>query len=118
MTASPIPGWLRPTRRRSAIALGLSLITAAGMLTLALSGSAQGAPRQRDGRPNSTRDVIANLFEWNWPSVANECTTVLGPSGYGGVQVAPPQDSLKRTSLGNGSDAILHPWWEVYQPVD
>ena len=118
MTASPIPGWLRPTRRRSGIALALSLITAAGMLTLALSGSAQGAPRQRDGRPNSTRDVIANLFEWNWPSVANECTTVLGPSGYGGVQVAPPQDSLKRTSLGNGSDTILHPWWEVYQPVD
>ena len=34
--------------------------------------------------------VMANLFEWNWPSVANECTTVLGPAGYGGVQVAPP----------------------------
>jgi alpha-amylase len=50
--------------------------------------------------------------------VANECTTVLGPKGYGGVQVAPPQDSIKRTQLGNGSDTILHPWWEVYQPVD
>jgi alpha-amylase len=34
------------------------------------------------------------------------------------VQVAPPQDSVKRTSLGNGSDTVLHPWWEVYQPVD
>ena len=61
---------------------------------------------------------MANLFEWNWPSVASECTTVLGPAGYGAVQVAPPQDSLKRTELGNGSDTILHPWWEVYQPVD
>jgi alpha-amylase len=66
----------------------------------------------------TTHDVIANLFEWNWPSVANECTTILGPGGYGGVQVAPPQDSVKRTELGNGSDTILHPWWEVYQPVD
>jgi alpha-amylase len=63
-------------------------------------------------------DVIANLFEWNWTSVAKECSTVLGPAGYGGVQVAPPQDSVKRTELGNGSDTILHPWWEVYQPVD
>ena len=62
--------------------------------------------------------VMANLFEWNWNSVAKECTDVLGPAGYGGVQVAPPQDSVKRTKLGDGSDTILHPWWEVYQPVD
>ncbi len=61
---------------------------------------------------------MANLFEWNWASVAKECTTVLGPAGYGGVQVAPPQDSLKRTGFGNGSDTVLHPWWEVYQAVD
>ena len=61
-------------------------------------------------------DVIANLFEWNWPSVANECVQVLGPAGYGGVQVAPPQDSLKRTAAVD--PPILHPWWEVYQPVD
>ena len=40
-------------------------------------------------------DVIANLFEWKWTSVAKECTDVLGPKGYGGVQVAPPQDSIK-----------------------
>ena len=61
--------------------------------------------------------MTANLWEWNWVSVASECRTVLGPAGYGGVQVAPPQDSVKRTSLGNGSDTVLHPWWEVYQPV-
>jgi alpha-amylase len=66
---------------------------------------------------NSSRDVIANLWEWNWPSIARECTTVLGPKGYGGVQVAPPTDSTKRTELGNGSDTVLNPWWEVYQPV-
>jgi alpha-amylase len=58
-------------------------------------------------------DVIANLFEWNWPSVASECTNHLGPAGYGGVQVAPPQDSLSRSG-----PPPVHPWWEVYQPVD
>ncbi|GAB3247921.1 alpha-amylase family protein [Kineosporia babensis] len=55
-------------------------------------------------------DAIANLFQWNWASVAQECTTVLGPNGYGGVQVAPPQDSIK-VNWDN------HPWWEVYQPA-
>src|SRR5262249_8841411 len=54
------------------------------------------------------RDVIANLFEWPWPSVAAECAGVLGPKGYGGVQVSPPEESV--TVAG-------HPWWEGYQPV-
>ncbi len=54
-------------------------------------------------------DVMANLFEWNWTSVAKECTNVLGPSGYAGVQVSQPADSLKRTKLGDGSDTVLHP---------
>jgi alpha-amylase len=53
-------------------------------------------------------DVIANLWEWPWPSVGHECRTVLGPAGYGAVQVAPPEDSL---------DVDGHPWWDVYQPV-
>jgi alpha-amylase len=59
--------------------------------------------------PGGAHDVIANLFEWNWPSVASECTNVLGPQGYGAVQVAPPEDSLSASG---------HPWWEVYQPGD
>ncbi|NUS52977.1 MAG: alpha-amylase, partial [Nocardioidaceae bacterium] len=75
-----------------------------------------GPPSARQGRGPTTHDVVANLWEWNWPSVARECTDVLGPSGYGAVQVAPPQDSLKRTDPG--SEGILHPWWEVYQAVD
>src|SRR3954454_15173668 len=32
---------------------------------------------------SNAREVTANLWEWNWPSIANECTTVLGPKGYG-----------------------------------
>ncbi|MGR6920863.1 carbohydrate-binding module family 20 domain-containing protein [[Actinomadura] parvosata] len=59
--------------------------------------------------PQGDRDVIANLWSWNWNSVARECTAHLGPAGYGGVQVAPPQDSLTR------GGAV---WWDVYQPAD
>ncbi|MDQ0312940.1 hypothetical protein J2S46_007496 [Kitasatospora herbaricolor] len=34
---------------------------------------------------------------------------MLGPKGYGAVQVAPPADWIKPSGA--------HPWWEVYQPV-
>ncbi len=81
--------------------------------TAAVSGARSGP-----GLTSADPGVTANLWEWNWASVGRECTNVLGPAGYGGVQVAPPQDSLKRTQLGDGSDTILHPWWEVYQAVD
>jgi alpha-amylase len=58
-------------------------------------------------------DVTANLWEWNWPSVAAACTDHLGPAGYGAVQVAPPAESVSLASTSDGA----HPWWEVYQPV-
>jgi alpha-amylase len=106
--------------RRSALVFGsvlaAVLIPAVGV-GLVGRGPA-GASNQGQDAARKSGDVIANLFEWNWNSVANECVTVLGPKGYGGVQVSPPQDSVKRTELGNGSDSVLHPWWEVYQPVD
>lgn len=101
------------SRRRIALVAGAALAVASVVpLVGSESATAQSTARVTRG------DVLANLFEWNWPSVAKECTDVLGPAGYGGVQVAPPQDSVKRTELGNGQDTILHPWWEVYQPVD
>jgi len=31
-------------------------------------------------------DVVAQMFEWDWDSVAAECTDFLGPAGYGFVQ--------------------------------
>lgn len=46
------------------------------------------------------------LFEWSWADVANECEVFLGPKGYKGVQVSPPQDHIQ------GSQ-----WWTRYQPV-
>jgi len=118
--ASPTPS-SQPGRRRAG---WRAVAAAAALVTVGVTGSVLGSAEASPSTPaaaadfrGQTRDVIANLFEWNWPSIANECRTVLGPAGYGGVQVAPPQDSLKRTATGNGS-TVLHPWWEVYQPVD
>src|ERR1700712_4034941 len=113
-SATPARG--RPRRRiRAAVAVAAGAVTlAAG--SVGLVGSTAGATEHRAATTQSEhqvqRDVIANLWEWNWVSIARECTTVLGPKGYGGVQVAPPQDSLSKT------DGPVHPWWEVYQPVD
>jgi alpha-amylase len=57
-----------------------------------------------------SRDVIVHLFQWPWASVANECTGVLGPKGFGGVQVSPPQEHVVLPGRG-------YPWWQDYQPV-
>src|SRR6266581_4382826 len=113
----------RRSIRRVRAVIACAVLAAAGLVSLNLAGSAQGSPSTASAPAGANavghrHDVIANLFEWNWASVARECVSVLGPAGYGGVQVAPPQDSLKRTEMGDGSDTILHPWWEVYQPVD
>src|SRR5215207_5371952 len=89
--------------RRGVLAALTVLAVVAGLLAVGPRQSPAGA-----APPGGGRDVIATLFAWPWTSVANECTTVLGPKGYGGVQVSPPQES---TSVAG------HPWWEVYQPA-
>jgi len=94
------------SRLRGLLAGSLAAALLGGVLVVA----AAAAPAA--GAAGTTRDVIANLFEWNWNSVAGECTNVLGPDGYGGVQVAPPEESI---SLPANNPS--HPWWEVYQPV-
>lgn len=105
---------LRPRGvRRTAM---VAATAAATGLTVWFANSASGASTASDRQ--DVPGVTANMFEWNWNSVSRECTDSLGPAGYRGVQVSPPADSLKRTSLGDGSDTVLHPWWEVYQPVD
>jgi alpha-amylase len=89
------------------------------LASLGLSASGSAAPASSVDRAGGVQrgNVIANLFEWNWQSVGTECTSVLGPAGYGGVQVSPPADSLSRTGPSPDSPEV-HPWWEVYQPVD
>jgi alpha-amylase len=107
-------------RRRPVSGAAAGVLVAGGLATVAAApaDASSDTATAATTHPVVVRDVSANLFEWNWPSVARECTSVLGPAGYGSVQVAPPQDSLQRTALGNGSNTVLHPWWEVYQPVD
>ena len=63
-------------------------------------------PTLAHASPPGTKDVTAVLFEWNFASVAKECTNTLGPAGYGYVQVSPPAEHIQ------GSQ-----WWTSYQPV-
>ncbi|MEV7283617.1 alpha-amylase family protein [Streptomyces sp. NPDC093252] len=78
-------------------ALAVALATAGALLTP--TGTAQAAPP-------GTKDVTAVLFEWNFASVARECTNRLGPAGYGYVQVSPPAEHIQGAQ-----------WWTSYQPV-
>ncbi|MEV4492488.1 carbohydrate-binding module family 20 domain-containing protein [Micromonospora coxensis] len=91
-----------------AAALAVSTVTPAAVATTAVTATpARAAVTLNDS------EVTANLWQWNWTSVATACTRHLGPAGYGAVQVAPPQESV---SLPNSADGV-HPWYEVYQPV-
>uniref|UniRef100_A0A1S4JJB8 Alpha-amylase n=1 Tax=Culex quinquefasciatus TaxID=7176 RepID=A0A1S4JJB8_CULQU len=54
------------------------------------------------------RTGIVHLFEWKFEDIALECERVLGPAGYGGVQVSPVNEYLV---------AENRPWWERYQPI-
>ncbi|MEV6947026.1 carbohydrate-binding module family 20 domain-containing protein [Streptomyces sp. NPDC051172] len=81
--------------------------SAAAAGALALAGAIALPATTAHADTSAKGDVIANLWEWNWDSIASECTNVLGPAGYGAVQVAPPAESLKQTDYF---------WWDVYQP--
>ncbi|RKN41600.1 carbohydrate-binding module family 20 domain-containing protein [Streptomyces hoynatensis] len=89
-----------PWRRLGSAALA-GLVAAVGSV-VALTATAAPAP----AAPPGGRDVTAVLFNWNFDSVARECTERLGPAGYGYVQVSPPQEQIQ------GSQ-----WWTAYQPV-
>ncbi|MGW8060980.1 alpha-amylase [Streptomyces ziwulingensis] len=64
------------------------------------------SPTSAQASPPGAKDVTAVLFEWNFASVARECTTALGPAGYGYVQVSPPAEHIQGGQ-----------WWTSYQPV-
>ncbi|GLW72763.1 hypothetical protein Kpho02_50620 [Kitasatospora phosalacinea] len=88
-------------RRTTAALSGAGLVL--GLVT-ALAAPAQ--PAAAAPSANGSKKVTAVLFEWNFDSVARECTTVLGPKGYGFVQVSPPQERIQGPA-----------WWTAYQPV-
>ncbi len=54
--------------------------------------------------------VIVQRFDWPWPAIGAECTNVLGPDGYGAVQISPPEEAVVLAADG-------YPWWQAYQPV-
>lgn len=93
------------------LAAALAVVAGVAITTTVASAKdtskADGSPAtQADtGVPNG--DVIANLWSWNWRSVAAECRDHLDPAGFGAVWVAPPGESLHHPS---------GVWWDVYQP--
>lgn len=80
-----------------------SLLAAASLSSVALAAPAYDIVEARS-TPGS-KHVIANLFQWNWDSVAQECAW-LGQNGYGYVQVSPANEHIQ------GSQ-----WWTDYQAV-
>jgi len=55
---------------------------------------------------SGSEHVIMQMFQWDWDSIASECTNFIGPAGYGYVQVSPPQEHITGDQ-----------WWTDYQPV-
>lgn len=55
-------------------------------LTLLSSSSVAFANSLEARAPATNKTVIIQMFEWNWDSVAAECTNFVGPAGYGFVQ--------------------------------
>ncbi|XP_055597407.1 alpha-amylase A-like [Uranotaenia lowii] len=74
--------------------------------TLIVSASAQWDPHFAPGH-----STIVHLFEWKWSEIALECERFLGPQGFGGIQVSPPNENVIVQQPGN------RPWWERYQPI-
>lgn len=78
---------------------GFSQVSQSGESTIALSSL-----------PPPAAPVLVHLFEWTWPDVAQECETVLGPLGYGAVQISPATEHVVLPDRN-------YPWWQRYQPV-
>ncbi|MEU0405540.1 carbohydrate binding domain-containing protein [Streptomyces sp. NPDC006197] len=83
-------------------------VLASAVLTLGLTSTltVSAPPAAASPGVNGAKKVTAVLFEWNFDSIARECTRTLGPKGYGFVQVSPPQERIQGSA-----------WWTAYQPV-
>jgi alpha-amylase len=109
-TTQPPPTQSRNRTRGHITALATTALVAATLLPVTMLAASSPAHAAATASSAAlSKNVTANLFEYNWPSVAAACTNTLGPDGFAAVQVAPPEDSL---------DNPNHSWWDVYQPVD
>lgn len=88
----------------------LALVVGVAASLVSITTSAEDRPAQAYPGSPGAKDVIVHLFQWPWASIASECTNVLGPKGFGGVQVSPPQEHVVLSGQG-------YPWWQDYQPV-
>lgn len=117
MTVTRPAAAARPTRRRrrlrAAAALGALALLVAGCTNG--DGSTGGGPTGEDptgggsavGVEDAARGAVGvQLFQWTWPSIARECTDVLGPAGYDYVLTSPMQEHIAGEA-----------WWTAYQPV-
>ena len=73
---------------------------------LALTAVLAGVQAYTETHCKDSKQAIVHLFEWSWDAIADECTKVLGPKGFCGVQVSPPNEHIQGGS-----------WWTRYQPV-
>ncbi|KAJ8925515.1 hypothetical protein NQ315_009354 [Exocentrus adspersus] len=80
------------------------------LLTIVCSLAAV-ALAQKNNNFEPGRNTIVHLFEWKWSDIASECENFLGPKGYAGVQISPPNENEVINQDGG------RPWWERYQPV-
>ena len=115
-SASSPPAWRRWLVLALALAIALLsryLVSIQGTTGPGPSTSTGAAPTGATatgslaGRIGGDRDVVVNLFQWTWRSVAAECPR-LAQAGYAGVQVSPATEHAM--VFGN-------PWYVDYQPV-
>ena len=91
----------RPRARR--VGRAGCLVAGAALALAACTGGAGPAPRPSSA---AAGDVGVEMFSWTWDSIATQCTSTLGPDGYGWVLTSPP------------TEHVLGPqWWTMYQPV-
>jgi hypothetical protein len=97
----------RPSFRvlASGLLLGVTQLQNALCYPLSATNTTNAVTLEARG-PGGSKKVIIQMFEWNWDSVAAECTNFIGPAGYGFVQVSPPAEHVS-------GDA----WWTDYQQV-
>lgn len=66
--------------------LSMHFLVSLGLTSRVFSSPFLGATTLDTRTPSGTKDVIVQMFEWTWDSIAAECTNFLGPAGYGFVQ--------------------------------
>ncbi|NLE97204.1 MAG: alpha-amylase [Propionibacterium sp.] len=86
--------------------LAPTLLTAALLLAGCSAGSDEPPAPEVPLAPEPVPSVGVQLFQYNWHSVARECTEVLGPNDFDFVLLSPAQEHIQGEQ-----------WWTSYQPV-